>query len=97
MSSDDPYLALRQRVARGVAAQVYIEDPVLNEVLEQVENDAISVWRNARGQTLLSVREHSHAVVVGVDAVRGQLRAMVADAELARQEMDRLDEEQEQE
>lgn len=93
--SGDPYLELRRRVSRGEQARVYMEDPVLNEVLDQVESDAISVWKGSRGPTLLSVREHSHAVVVGVDAVRGQLRHLAADADMARQEIDLLDEAEE--
>jgi hypothetical protein len=88
---DDPYLALRARVSKGAAARTLLDDMLFGDVLEQVEHDAISQWRMARGPTALATREYSHAIVVGVDAIRGQLRMLVEDGTMARAEIEDLD------
>lgn len=89
--TDDPYLALRARVAMGVSAQALLEDDVLSSVLATVEHDAIVRWRTAQGPTQLPTREHAHATVTGIDAIRNQLRVLIDDADLARAEMEELD------
>lgn len=87
----DPYLMARARVTKGEAARVLLEDQMFADVLEQVEHDAISQWRVARGPTSLSTREHSHAIVVGIDAIKGQLRMLIDDGEMARTEIAQLE------
>lgn len=89
-SSDDPAIALRQRVARGEAAQRLLADPTLEQVMDQVEQDAINQWRMAHGPSGLSTREAAHSLLTGIDGVRNQLRVLFDDGEIARAELAEL-------
>lgn len=93
---DDPYLMLRERVSRGEQAQRLLSDPVLEQVLDQVEDDAVTSWRMAHGPSGLSTREAAHAQIAGVDALRNQLRVLFDDGEIARAELAELTDTQEE-
>jgi hypothetical protein len=90
LDRDDPYLALRERVTQGERAQRLLGDPTLENVLDQVEADAINHWRMAHGPSGLSTREAAHALLTGVDAIRNQLRVLFDDGEIARAELAEL-------
>jgi hypothetical protein len=94
--TDDPAIALRQRIARGSYAQTLLSDPTLEAVLSAIEEDAIAAWRAAVGPVGMQTREASHAIVRGLDLIQGQLRAWFDDGELAREALaDLTDAEQE--
>jgi hypothetical protein len=86
--SDDPFIMLRRRVARGEQAQSLLDHPVLVAAFDEIETSAIHTWRATQGVSSLELRENLHATVVGLDAVRGQLRAWASDGELARNELE---------
>ena len=87
----DPVLALRRRVARGERARQMLEDETLKGVMDDLVDQAVGLWRVAVGAAQLGLREQQHAVVVGIDSVRSQLRALIADADMARAEIEALD------
>lgn len=82
--SDDPAIALRERIAAGERARALLGDPTLEGALDAIEADAVAAWRGAVGPVGLNTREASHAIVRGIDMIRGQLRAWFDDGELAR-------------
>lgn len=90
----DPVLALRQRIAKAAKAQALHDDALLGEVLDVIADTAIVLWRAAVGPSLADVRERQHSIVVGVDSVRAQLLAIVADGAMARAELDAIDEQE---
>ena len=94
---DDPYLELRRCIAKGEQARVLSESVVFNDMLKQVENDAISQWKLARGPSGAGTREHAHGIVVGIEAIRGHVEMMINDGELARSKLDQLTDDDEQE
>lgn len=95
--TEDPAIALRERIARGEHARILLADPTLESALDAIEEDAIAAWRAAVGPVGMQTREASHAIIRGLDSIRGQLRAWFDDGELAREALDTLtDTEQEE-
>lgn len=86
--TDDPFIALRKRIARGEQAQELLASPVLLSAMDAIERSALHTWRTSMGPAGLGARENAHATVIGIDAVRGQLRAWVDDGEIARDELE---------
>ena len=92
--TEDPAIALRERIARGEYARSLLSDTTMEAAFDAIEDDAIAAWRGAVGPVGLQTREASHAIVRGVDLVRGQLRAWFDDGELARSQLAELTEEE---
>lgn len=95
--SDDPAIILRERIARGEAAQELLTSVVLEQALDQLEADAILSWKTALGPAQLATREAAHATVRGIDQIRGQLKAWHAEGEHAREQLTELTDDDEQE
>lgn len=88
--TEDPAIALRERIARGEYARILLADPTLEAALDAIEGDATEAWKGAVGPHGFQTREASHAIVRGVESIRGQLRAWFDDGELAREALDSL-------